>query len=102
MLLILLSRKIFGIAFTMKLMEYNKMITNEKLNAAMKQFSFSTKENELLRKMVMVINATTCNINHLVDILTTVGDYPLSVFGFLIMLFFTIVVPIGTAIYLSC
>jgi len=51
MLLIMLSRKIFGIAFTMKLMEYNKMITNEKFNAAMKQFGFSTKEEELLRKM---------------------------------------------------
>ena len=52
MLFILLSRKIFGVAFTMKLMEYNKMITNEKLNAAMRQFNFSTKEEELLRKMV--------------------------------------------------
>jgi len=52
MLLIMLSRNLFGIAFTMKLMEYNKMITNEKLNAAMRQFNFSTKEEELLRKMV--------------------------------------------------
>jgi len=70
MLLILLSRKIFGIAFTMKLMEYNKMITNEKLNAAMKQFSFSTKENELLRKMVRgervedILGSMLLSMNH--------------------------------------
>ena len=70
MLLILLSRKIFGIAFTMKLMEYNKMITNKKLNTSMKQFSFSIKEKELLRKMVMgertedILSNMLLSLNH--------------------------------------
>jgi len=38
-------------------------------------------------------------INQLVGALTTVGSYPLSVFGPIIMLLFTVVVPIGIATY---
>ncbi|MFP3289448.1 MAG: VIT1/CCC1 transporter family protein [Candidatus Micrarchaeota archaeon] len=76
-LLILISRKVFGIAFTMKLMEYNKIITNEKLNVAMKQFSFSIKEEELLKKMVRGERAEDALGNMLLsmnDVLTNIRD----------------------------
>jgi len=48
---ILLSQKLLGTAFTIKFMEYNKLITNKKLDAALKKFKFSAKEKALLRIM---------------------------------------------------
>jgi len=38
-------------------------------------------------------------INGLINTLSVVGSYPLSVFGTIIMLFFSILVPIGIAVY---
>ncbi len=50
-LLISISRKLFGIAFTIKFMEYNKLITDKKLTIAMRRFKFSRNEESLLRLM---------------------------------------------------
>ena len=38
-------------------------------------------------------------VNRLIDTLSVVGSYPLSVFGTIIMLLFSIIVPIGIAVY---
>jgi len=38
-------------------------------------------------------------VNRLIDTLSVVGSYPLSVFGTIIMLLFSILVPIGIAVY---
>ncbi|MGC8478752.1 MAG: VIT1/CCC1 transporter family protein [Candidatus Micrarchaeia archaeon] len=50
-LLIMISRKLFGIAFTIKLMEYNKLITDKKLSLAMRRFKFGRGEAALLHLM---------------------------------------------------
>ncbi|MEM3227521.1 MAG: VIT1/CCC1 transporter family protein [Candidatus Micrarchaeaceae archaeon] len=76
-LLIRLSRKLFGIAFTIKFMEYNKLITNSKLTAAIRKFSFSSQELALLKTMEKgekaedILSATLLKLN---PVLSNVRD----------------------------